>query len=131
MGKFGYIEQISSDPGYELPGLVLSIVGIGQFLELVEQVAPHVAFDQSSHDVTSVLHVIVDQNVDYPERYIYKGDPDYGLKCKRCRIACHRIGDESDYQRQHKITCTGESSAYKIENKYRKIRFEIRIKPFQ
>ena len=59
MRELGNIEQVAGDSGHQLSDFGFVIIGIGELLQMSEQILTHVRFDLCAHNVADVSHIIV------------------------------------------------------------------------
>ena len=131
MGKFRNVEQVCGDSGNQLTDFVLTVVGVGQFLEMAEQIPPHVRLNQRAHYVARVLHVVVGQHV-HPAKYqIQRRQAYHHVDGEVGRMVGYRVGDKPDDDRQHQVANAGEGGTNQVKNKNLFIRAEVRHEPLQ
>ena len=131
VGEFRNVEQVRGDSGNQLTDFVLTVVGVGQFLEVAEQVPPHVRLNQRAHYVARVLHVVVGQHV-HPAKYqIQRRQAHHHVDGEVGRMVGYRVGDKPDDDRQHQVANAGEGGTNQVKNKNLFIRAEVRHEPLQ
>ena len=71
VGKLRHVKQVAGDAGHDLTHLGFVVIGKGQLLQMVEQIAAHVRFQLGPRHVAPVLHEVVGGGVDDPQQQIH------------------------------------------------------------
>ena len=107
--EFRDIEQVGHQLAHHLPGVVLTVIGEGQFFIMIKKLLAHVPLHVRTHHVPLIAHIIFAQALDDVHDQKSGGDErecaqdDITVLCKKC--LCHCAEDLRIGQINHTDKC--------------------------
>ena len=95
VGQLGDVHQVVGHAGHDLARLVVVIEGIGQLLQVVEHIPPHLRLDVHAHHVALILDEVVQPHLDGVQRqHQQAGQYDELILAVGDQVVEHGAGDD-------------------------------------
>ncbi len=131
MCKLCYIKQVVRNPAHNLSHLVITVIGVGQLLQMGICIRSHGRFYFRPHHMPYIRHIIGSYSVHNAQNKINSAEYQHGTD-RQCRqVTDSFIGNVTHYQRQHQFADSRKRCAEQIQRYRFYIRFIIRKKPLQ